>query len=285
MTWNLFHGRDFPPDRALFTWRSRLWRRSEDNGVHLQLNRSLLREFADTIAQAKWDACLLQEVPPPWTQPIAARSGAHAFRTLTSRNQLRPLTGALGRLNPDLIGSWEGGSNVLLVRPPWRPVPGSFRSLLLNPLRERGLRGERRRMSFVGIESDSGAGPICVANLHASAGDRLQAERELTRAAETAIAWAGDSPLVLGGDFNLRPRSSAALFQELQRRFGLCCPTAPDAIDHLLARGLEPAQPPQPWPAPGREIELPWRGGVRRIRLSDHAPIVATFAAPSPMLY
>ena len=24
LSWNLFHGRDFPPDRALLTWRSRL---------------------------------------------------------------------------------------------------------------------------------------------------------------------------------------------------------------------------------------------------------------------
>ena len=27
LTWNLFHGRDYPPDRALDTWRSRLLRR------------------------------------------------------------------------------------------------------------------------------------------------------------------------------------------------------------------------------------------------------------------
>jgi endonuclease/exonuclease/phosphatase family metal-dependent hydrolase len=285
MTWNLFHGRDFPPDSTLFTWRSRLLRRSEGNGVHLQVNRSLLRQFADTIAQAKWDACLLQEVPPRWAQPIAARSRAHAFRTLTSRNQLRPLTGVLGRLNPDLIGSWEGGSNVILVRAPRRPVPGSFRSLLLNPLRERGLLGERRRMSFVAIEAVPGGRPIRVANLHATAGDRLQAERELIRAAETAIEWAGDAPLVLGGDLNLRPGNSPALFQELQRRLELCCPTAPDAIDHLLSRGLEPVEPPAPFPAPSREIEVAWRGATGRIRLSDHAPVAATFAAPASMLY
>ena len=62
------------------------------------------------------------------------------FRTLTSRNQLALLTRPIARLRPDLMGSWEGGSNMILVRPPWRIVPGGTRSLLLNPLRERGLR-------------------------------------------------------------------------------------------------------------------------------------------------
>ena len=46
ITWNLFHGRDFPPDPALLTWRSRLLRISERNATHLQVNRSLLPEFA-----------------------------------------------------------------------------------------------------------------------------------------------------------------------------------------------------------------------------------------------
>ncbi len=44
--WNLFHGRDFPPDPALFTWRSRLLRVTERNATHAQVNRDLLDEFA-----------------------------------------------------------------------------------------------------------------------------------------------------------------------------------------------------------------------------------------------
>jgi endonuclease/exonuclease/phosphatase family metal-dependent hydrolase len=285
MTWNLFHGRDFPPNRALFTRRSRLWRRSEHDGTHLQLNRSLLSSFAHAIARAEWDVCLLQEAPPRWVGRIAERANARAFRTLTSRNQLRPLSSWLAAFTPDLIGSWEGGSNAILVRAPWRAVPGSSRALLLNPLRERGLGGERRRMSSLQVEPEEGGGSVCVVNLHASAGDRVQAERELLRAAEAAIEWAGEAPLLLGGDLNLRPSSSSALFEQLERRFGLCCPTAADAIDHLLARGLERVKPAAAWPPEARERELPWKGQTRRLRLSDHAPVSATFAVPAPMLY
>ena len=36
----------------------------------------------------------------------------------------------------------------------------------------------------------------------------------MRRAAEAAVAWAADSPLILGGDFNVRP-SQTRLFEEL----------------------------------------------------------------------
>ncbi len=90
---------------------------------------------------------------------------------------------------------------------------------------------------------------------------------------ETAVAWAGESPLILGGDFNLRP-SQTQLFEELAQRFGLTAPTGPDAIDHILGRELEIADPPGVWPPEARE--LPCEG--LRLRLSDHAPVEARFA-------
>ncbi len=46
IAWNLFHGRDFPPDPGLFTWRSRLLGCSEANATHVQVNRDLRPEFA-----------------------------------------------------------------------------------------------------------------------------------------------------------------------------------------------------------------------------------------------
>jgi hypothetical protein len=99
------------------------------------------------------------------------------------------------------------------------------------------------------------------------------------RAAERALEWAASAPLVLGGDFNLRPRTSAALFESLEHDLGLAPATGPDAIDHLLARGIRTVSRPQPWPARRREIEVPWQGATRRIRLSDHAPVEAVFEA------
>ena len=122
LSWNLFHGRDAPPDPSLFTLRSLLFRKPEDNGIFVQLNRSLREEFSTVIAQAGWSLCLLQETPPSWSGALARRCGALACRVLTSRNELRALTSSLARWNPDLIASWEGGSNLTLVRPPWRMV-------------------------------------------------------------------------------------------------------------------------------------------------------------------
>jgi endonuclease/exonuclease/phosphatase family metal-dependent hydrolase len=277
LSWNLFHGRDSPPDPSLFTIRSRLLRKTEDNGVFLQLNRPLSEEFASMIAQADWSLCLLQETPPAWRGTLARHCGARACRVLTSRNQLRPLTSALARWNPDLIASWEGGSNLTLVRPPWRIVDRGCRSLLLNPLRERRL-VERRRMSFTRVRLDGDATEVCVANLHASSRPRTQTERELLLAARTGLAWAGGAPIVLGGDFNLRPTGAPALYDRLERELGFSPPTAPDAIDHLLVRGLDVSRPPARWAVERRELELRADAGTRKVRLSDHAPVEGLFA-------
>jgi endonuclease/exonuclease/phosphatase family metal-dependent hydrolase len=208
---------------------------------------------------------------------------AEVFRTLTSRNQLAFITRPIARLRPDLLGSWEGGSNMILVRDPWQIVPGSEQTLLLSPLGERGL-SERRRMSFARLRAaEEGEQEISIANLHASARSKPHAERELRRAAKAAVDWARGTPLVFGGDFNLRPRSSR-VFEEIGRDFGLVGATTPDAIDHLLARGLELIRPAARWPDERREVAVPWKSGRRRIRLSDHAPIEAVFAL-SPMRY
>jgi endonuclease/exonuclease/phosphatase family metal-dependent hydrolase len=277
LSWNIFHGRDAPPDPSLFTLRSRLVRKPEDNGIFLQLNRPLREEFAATIGQAGWSLCLLQEAPPSWSAALAQRSGACTCRVMTSRNQLQGLTSRLARWNPDLIASWEGGSNLTLVRPPWQIVDRGCRSLLLNPLRQRHLI-ERRQMGFTRIRLDGSGAEVCVANLHASTRPRNQTERELLLAARTAVAWSAGAPLVLGGDFNLRPSTAPALFDRLRRELGFSGPTAPDVIDHLLVRGLEIVQAPARWPEERRELELSTERGLRRVRLSDHAPVEGLFA-------
>jgi endonuclease/exonuclease/phosphatase family metal-dependent hydrolase len=113
---------------------------------------------------------------------------------------------------------------------------------------------------------------VCVANLHASAGERLRAtaEREVLRAAEHAVEWAGDTPLLLGGDFNLRPEETG-VFEQLADRYGFSAPTK-GLLDHLLVRGLEVAEPVVPWPPQRREVA---EDGLA-MRLSDHAPVAAT---------
>jgi endonuclease/exonuclease/phosphatase family metal-dependent hydrolase len=275
LTWNIFHGRDRPPDNGLFTWRSRLLKVAERNATHVQVNRPLLREFAEVLAKADWSVCLLQETPPPWAQPLAEHCGADAHSVLTSRNQFAPLRRRLAGWNPDLVQSWEGGSNLTLVRGPWRIVERD--AVLLNPLPRRGLR-ERRWMALTALVSDGAE--LCVANLHATAGNEAQAEADVCRGAERALGFAHDRPLIFGGDLNLRPRSSP-VFEELERRFQLAAPTADDAIDHLLVRGLEVLEEPHPWPPEGRELLLPQAAAVPlRLRLSDHAPVEAAFGLP-----
>jgi endonuclease/exonuclease/phosphatase family metal-dependent hydrolase len=268
LTWNLFHGRDYPPDRALFTWRSRLLRRTERDFTHQQVNRDLGDEFAAVIAAANWDVALLQECPPRWSALLADACGASGHAVATSRNSLGWLRGSLARLNPDLIASNEGGSNLTLVR-------GQIldrRELNLTA----GPRPERRVLAFTRaiVGEPATATEICIANLHASAGPgrRSKAEREVLTAAGHACEWAGEMPLIFGGDLNLRP-AETNVFGILEQRHGLTGATGPNVLDHLLTHGLGPVLPPAPWPPERREV----RSGGLAIRLSDHAPVEARF--------
>ena len=273
LTWNLYHGRDAPPNPALHTGRSLFLRTDEHDDTHVQVNRPLRDEFAALLAGAEWDVCLLQEAPPSWDGALARAAGAASHVVLTSRNWLAPVRDRLAWWNPDLMGSWEGGANITLARPPWR-IAGASRSLLLNPLPLRGLR-ERRRMSFVRVR-DAGS-DVCVANLHLTASSRPRAAAEARTAAAAAVRWAGEhTPLIVGGDFNLRPRDEP-VFEQLERTPGLARPTAPGALDHLLTRRLEIVRAPAGWPPERRELEVPVGLETRRLRLSDHAPVEAAF--------
>src|SRR4051794_5746283 len=264
LSWNLYHGRDFPPDATLFTLRSRLLRVTERNATHLQVNRPLLDEFARWIGEREWDVAMLQEAPPLWFRHIGARARANGVRVLSSRNVVPPLQRLAANLNPDLIASWEGGSNQLFVRAPGRILEHRKFTLAFRP--------EQRRMIWARLRLASGA-TVCVANLHASAGLPEKAGPELVAAAAAAVEWSGGDPLVVGGDTNLRPSRTPAPFDELRERFGLGDPTGPHAIDHILARGLGVEKAPRQLPPEEREVVQ--RG--LRIRLSDHAPVIARF--------
>jgi endonuclease/exonuclease/phosphatase family metal-dependent hydrolase len=265
LSWNLYHGRDYPPDKTLFTRRSRILRVTERNETHVQVNRPLLDEFARVLDGFEWDVALLQEAPPRWFAGLRERTGSTGARVLTSRNVCRPVQGLLADLNPDLIASWEGGSNQVLVRRPARV------------LEERGLtlarRPERRRMLWTRLEQP-GLGRVCVANLHATAWRAGQASAEVVAAAEAAVGWSGQDPLVFGGDFNVRPATEPEPFAALRDRFGLREPTGPDSVDHVLARGLDIAAPPRRLASERRELIEP--DGLR-LRLSDHRPVAAEF--------
>ena len=262
LTWNLFHGRDWPPDRELVTWRSRILRATERSRAYAQVNRELRDEFAGVLAGMPWDVALLQEVPPPWLGPLGGATGAGGASALTSRNSLAFLRAAVARWNPDLIASNEGGSNQLLVRPPWRMA--ELRRVTI------ARRPERRRMLMARLVDGDGA-ELVVANLH---GPTQAPPDAVLRAAETAVAYAGSRPLVFGGDLNQRPRDEPDAFERLRERHGLWPPTAPDCLDHLLARGVDVVEAPHRLPDDSRETS---DVDGRAIRLSDHPAVAGTF--------
>ena len=233
----------------------------------MEVNRKLLDEYAEVIARDPWHVLLLQELPPRWVRPLAERTGARfGASVLTSRNFGALLRGLIADINPDLIRSGEGGSNGLLVRDPWRF--GEVRRLTLTQL------PERRRMIWARLESPGAK--LCVANLHATAGNDEQAARDVALAAQRAVEWSGDLPLVFGGDLNLRPARTPAVFLTLHGLEGV---TGPKRIDHLLARGLERSGPTTALPAEWREVRD--RHSGRLLRLSDHDAIAAEFELPS----
>jgi hypothetical protein len=269
IAWNLFHGRDFPPDPELRSWRSRLLRIDERNETHVQVNRDLTTEFATLLAATAWDVALLQESPPRFAEPLARACSAEWQRALTSRNSLGPLRGLLARQNPDLMASGEGGSNLTLVR-----VPGRLGGIAER--RELSIHdGPPERRSMALTRTASG---VCVANLHATNDQPNLAIEDVLRAARAATEFAGTAPLIFGGDLNLRPAEQPVVFERLREDFGLAAPTGPRAIDHLLTRGLEVVEAPAQWPPERRELSL----DGRVLRLSDHAPVQARFAVAEP---
>ena len=250
LTWNLFHGRDHPPERS---------------PEHAAVNRVLRDEFAAVLAREPWDVAFLQEAPPHWLRPLAQAAGASGSSVLTSRNFGALIRRRLAAWNPDLIASGEGGSNQVLVRSGWRIAETRRLTLTLTP--------ERRRLIWTRLAHDR-HGVVTAATLHATAHDPAAAARDVERAARAACAWSAELPLVFGGDLNLRMTELPDAFERLQAELGLRGARPGRAIDHLLVRGLETRVPQEPLGPERREVRDP---SGRRVRLSDHAPVVAVY--------
>jgi endonuclease/exonuclease/phosphatase family metal-dependent hydrolase len=265
MTWNLFHGRDWPPEPKLHVRAHKgNFRRGPRLGMEYeQVNWDLFDEFASLIDSVDWDVALFQEFPPSWKSRMARACGAQAHRALSGRNWLQPITSIIGRWRPDLLGAWEGGSNTTLVRGASGGIAERRREVLTR-------RPELRVMALTRLESG-----VCIANLHVST-KPSSAERELLDGAGRAVAFAGSEPLIFGGDFNVRPKASA-VFDQLEERFGLAPRTAPDRLSHLLVRDLEVVEPPAAWPPEARDRVDPQTD--LKIRLSDHNPVIGKFAS------
>jgi endonuclease/exonuclease/phosphatase family metal-dependent hydrolase len=212
LTWNLYHGRGVP-----------------------LAGRDLEQDFAAVLASWPWDVALLQEVLPWWPPVLARAAGAEQRTALTSRNAVLPVRRAIARRWPDVIKSGGGGANAILVR--GTPIAAH---------RSRRLRYWPERRVVHAVRLDGGP---WIANLHAQVHSDARACADIALAAKTALSWAGDEPIVLGGDLNVRDPGTVPGFER----------AGGHGVDHVLVRGGT---------AIGRARKL------ARGPLSDHAPVL-----------
>ena len=289
ITWNLFHGRDGLP--GLGATRRSTWRRTpEDDGVHLHLNRKLTDQMAERLAAWAPDVCALQEVPTAGIARIAQITGMRAVWTTTG-----PLIGpaslrdALAARNPDLWRTHEGNANLILIGARLALVGGSRASVRLNPIttivrmaRRLGLeRGELlrylpepRRLVHARVVAPGGTRFLVGCTHCHNARHPEVVGAEIARAAAAVHDAAGTGPAVLAGDFNARP-AHPALAALAAAGWNGAQPQPGIGIDRILHRGLEVVSPPRRLDPAEREIGVVWRGRARRVRLSDHDPVIA----------
>ena len=211
LTWNVYHGRSVPPS-----------------------GRDLFEDFATLLASWDWDVALLQEVPPWWPRPLAERARASMRMNVTGRNQGMFVRRRLADRWPDVMKSWGGGSNAILVR-----------DARIVEHREERLRWwpEQRWMHAVRLADGTWLG-----NLHVQTQPRPRPERDIARAVAALDRWtrAADR-VVLGGDFNIGNPDVPGMAK-----------IGGGGVDFVFARGLVRES--------GERLEA--RG------LSDHAPLL-----------
>lgn len=215
LTWNLYHGRSVPNS-----------------------GRSLLNEFAAALDGWEWDVALLQEVPPWWPPLLARATGARERTQLTSRNWLLPIRQAISERNPDILKSNGGGANAILVR--GREILEHRAERLRRAPEARWVHGVRLPDAWV-------------VNVHSHNKPEALALADTQKAIEHAQRWAASTPLIFGGDVNLkRPPAFPGLTH-----------VGGNHVDHLFTDGRAAA---------GR------RQVLDRGILSDHPPVAVTLA-------
>ena len=233
-SWNVFHGRTYPPGRHAY-----------------------LREAIELATQDDPDVVCLQELPLWSLRQLERWSG---MATLSARTRHR--LGRIGRLPTDVHHGFfrsalTGQANAILVA----------KRLSVLDHRRRVLSGrvvdwprERRVSHGVRIRAVDGQALVIV-NLHLShTGAALSAEAELLTTVALAEELARENePIVLAGDFNLTAASGG-----MQDLVAAGYSPAGPGIDHVLVMGA-PASTLAVWPVERRTVE----GRV----LSDHPPV------------
>ena len=264
------------PTRALHTWRSRLLRsdgaqRDPRAGEPLARGRVRAGDRGGALV-----VCLLQEVPAAWAPTLARRCGARLVACRSRR--------ATSSRRPRRLAALEPGPDRLLggrLEPDARPAAvADRRDAAARCCSTRSRARASARAAADGVRAASrwrGRPSVCVANLHATRRPaRAGRAGGAARGRDGGRAGRASAPLLLGGDFNLRPRaddglraSSSAIRPRARRRRR----DRPPARSR--ARGVEPATRLAAGAPRARGAASGAR--PRRLRLSDHAPVEATF--------
>ncbi len=219
-TWNLYHGRTYPPTRTLH-----------------------LRRMVELVTGDRPDLVALQEVPLWALGRLEGWSGMAARSVVTVP---APLPGFLARVvtsaDPVRLRSLVSGqANVLLSGP--RLQVGTGQTLLLNPGVGRWdwltRRGPQQRYCQRQEYTTEDGRTIVVAHLHASH-DRETSPAEIDRAAALV---ADSEATIFIGDFNAREHPVG----------GYSTPIP--GVDQILARGLELDSGPSAWPKERRQVD------------------------------
>jgi endonuclease/exonuclease/phosphatase family metal-dependent hydrolase len=259
-SWNVFHGNANPPE-----------------------SRAFLREMVELATADSPDVLCLQEVPVWALGRLENWSGMTAVCTIASPPRLGPLPldAELGRrltaIDHGLFRSaFSGQANAILVTPSLRVLDrgrialndrrfrkAQARWLGLDPVLRLAWAKERRVCQAVRVARPDGK-TVLVANLHATScrDDRLPDAEALRAACYVDAVADADEPVVLAGDFNLRPERSRTLEDLSGPSWGFSKPG--DAINHVLVRGARAS------------VQLRWPPGRRTIAgrtYSDHAPV------------
>lgn len=276
---------------------SALFGRDVDDGRYVHMNRRWIDEMASVVRRHAPTVAALQEVPPLAVADLGRLTGMRAAHAL-----MPPLLGPVGlrgRLaarNPDLWRTHEGAANVVLVADPWTIVPGGVWTVRHNPpgfvtarMRRLGLPPreavhwllEPRRLVAVRIRHPSGRTlTVASAHVHNSLVWEVIAE-EVRRVLPMVLERVPpDEPVLFAGDLNaagadhpaLRALTSAGLTESTTNALGL---------DHIFHRGLDEVRAPSRLPRETRELPITWRGSERRVLLSDHDLVEATYALPA----
>ena len=264
LTWNLAHGRDFPPDPVLADPALADPARPERGGGFIQVNQPLRRQFIAWLALQEWEIALLQEGSSQVAERPGSRHGGGRRDRAYLAQLVHPVARAGRRAQPRPDRLERGGSNQILVRAPAR----------IRQMRRLTSTQETRQLAdalniYIEIR---GGHRLAAANLHATSDDRAASARRWRP--QPSAPWTGPATC----RWCSAATSTCGRARTPERSSGGCASASaceadrPGSLDHVLGRGLEVVRRPA-----RLDRDIPGPEGLRIRRLSDHAPVVASF--------